>query len=77
MLPSFSIDFVSVASNLPEGLLQNIWDKASILVNTKGAMAPAPGYPPEPKTVESTFFFILSSQVQAAGLPVIMQTIIH
>ena len=54
MLPSLSIDFVSVVSNLPEGLPQNIWDKASRLVNTKGAMAPAPGYPPEPKTVEST-----------------------
>ena len=55
-LPSLSVDFVSVASNctLPEGLLQNIWDKASRLVNTKGAMAPAPGHPPEARTVEST-----------------------
>ena len=56
MLPSHSVDFVSVASNytLPEGLLQNIWDKASRLVNTKRAMAPAPGHPPEARTVEST-----------------------
>ena len=55
-LPSLSVDFVFVASNctLPEGLLQNIWDKASRLVNTKGAMAPAPGHPPEVRTVEST-----------------------
>ena len=56
VLPSLLVDFVSVASNciLPEGLLQNIWDKASRLVNTKGAMAPAPGHPPETRTVEST-----------------------
>ena len=56
VLPSLSVDFVSVASNcdLQNSLVQSIWDKASRLVNTKGAMAPAPGYPPEARTVQST-----------------------
>ena len=56
VLSSLSVDFISVASNcdLQNSLVQNIWDKASRLVNTKGAMAPAPGHPPEARTVQST-----------------------
>ena len=56
VLQHLSVDFVSVAFNctLPKGLVQNIWDKASRLVNTSGAMAPAPGHPPEARTVQRT-----------------------
>ena len=56
VLPTLSVDYISVASNctLLKSLIQNIWDKASRLVNTKEAMAPAPGHPAEAITVEST-----------------------
>ena len=56
VLPSLSVDCVSVAANcnLPKDLVQNIWEKASGLVNTRGAMAPAPGHPSEARTVQST-----------------------
>ena len=56
VLPTLSVDYISVASNctLPKSLIQNIWDKVSRLVNTKEAMAPAPGHPAEARTVEST-----------------------
>ena len=41
-----------MSSTLSRDLLQNIWNKASKLVSTSStAMAPAPGHPPEPRTV--------------------------
>ena len=45
---------VSDNSTVPLSIYQGIWEKATHLLCQEGSMAPAPGYPPEARTVQST-----------------------
>ena len=44
---SIDVNAVSANSTVQLSVYQGIWEKASPLVNQEGAIAPAPGYPPE------------------------------
>ena len=50
---SVDVDTVSANSSVPVSVYEGIWAKASFLISTDGAIAPAPGYPTEARTVQS------------------------
>ena len=51
---SVDVNVVSDNSSIPLSVYQGIWEKARRLLCQEGSMAPAPGYPPEARTVQST-----------------------
>ena len=73
---SVSANEAALSSLVPLSLYEGIWTKAAQLLQSKGSIAPAPGYPEGAKTVKSYLDFMLFCLVKLENTHVIALIII-